>query len=208
MVIFELFILLFKLKKQSEMNVKRIAIMASGSGSNAQKIMEYFADNKDVRVECLLSNIPDAFAIERAKNHGVDTLVFDRKQFYESFFVENFLDERRINLVVLAGFLWLVPEKLVRKFKIINIHPALLPKYGGKNMYGMKVHQSVIDNKEPFSGITIHHVNEKYDDGAIIFQAKCELNESETPESLAKKIHQLEHRYYPEIIEKLLSGTL
>lgn len=190
------------------MNVKRIAIMASGSGSNAQKIMEYFADNKDVRVECLLSNIPDAFAIERAKNHGVDTLVFDRKQFYESFFVENFLDERRINLVVLAGFLWLVPEKLVRKFKIINIHPALLPQYGGKNMYGMKVHQAVIDNNEPFSGITIHHVNEKYDDGAIIFQAKCNLDESETSESLAEKIHQLEHQYYPKIIEKLLSGTL
>lgn len=190
------------------MNVKRIAIMASGSGSNAQKIMEYFADSKDVSVECLLSNNPEAFAVQRAKNQGVDTLVFDRKQFYESFFVENFLDERRINLVVLAGFLWLVPEKLVRKFKIINIHPALLPQYGGKNMYGMKVHQAVIDNKEPFSGITIHHVNEKYDDGTIIFQAKCNLDESETPESLAEKIHQLEHRYYPEIIEKLLSGTL
>jgi phosphoribosylglycinamide formyltransferase 1 len=190
------------------MNVKRIAIIASGSGSNAQKIMEYFADREDVIVECLLSNNPGAFALERARKQAVETLVFDRCQFYESFFVENFLDERRINLVVLAGFLWLVPEKLVRKFKIINIHPALLPQFGGKNMYGMKVHQAVIANKEPISGITIHHVNEKYDDGAIIFQAKCKLSENESPESLAEKIHQLEHQYYPEIIDKLLSGTL
>jgi phosphoribosylglycinamide formyltransferase-1 len=190
------------------MNVKRIAIMASGSGTNAQNIMNYYADREDVKVTCLLSNNPGAFALERAKKQGVDTLVFDRKQFYESFFVENFLDERRINLVVLAGFLWLVPEKLVRKFKIINIHPALLPQYGGKNMYGMKVHQAVIANKEPFSGITIHHVNEKYDDGAIIYQAKCKLNDYETPETLAEKIHQLEHQHYPEIIDKLLSGTL
>jgi len=187
------------------MSVKRIAIMASGSGSNAQKIIDHFADNKDVMVDCLLSNNPDAYALERAKNKGVDTFVFDRFQFYESLFVENFLTERKINLVVLAGFLWLVPEKLVQKFKIINIHPALLPQYGGKNMYGMRVHQSVIENREPFSGITIHHVNEKYDDGAIIFQAKCPLDHTETPESLAEKIHQLEHQFYPLVIEKLLS---
>jgi phosphoribosylglycinamide formyltransferase 1 len=187
------------------MSVKRIAIMASGSGSNAQKIIEYFADNKDVMVDCLLSNNPDAYALERAENMGIDTLVFDRSQFYESVFVENFLTERRINLVVLAGFLWLIPEKLVQKFKIINIHPALLPQYGGKNMYGMRVHRSVIENKEPFSGITIHHVNEKYDDGAIIFQAKCPLDDNDTPESLAEKIHQLEHQYYPLVISRLLS---
>jgi phosphoribosylglycinamide formyltransferase 1 len=187
------------------MSVKRIAIMASGSGSNAQRIIEYFADNKDVMVDCLLSNNPDAYALERAENMGIDTLVFDRSQFYESVFVEKFLTERRINLVVLAGFLWLIPEKLVQKFKIINIHPALLPQYGGKNMYGMRVHRSVIENKEPFSGITIHHVNEKYDDGAIIFQAKCPLDDNDTPESLAEKIHQLEHQYYPPVIARLLS---
>jgi phosphoribosylglycinamide formyltransferase 1 len=175
--------------------------MASGSGSNAQKIIEYFADNKDVMVDCLLSNNPDAYALKRAENMGIDTLVFDRSQFYESVFVENYLTERKINLVVLAGFLWLVPEKLVQKFKIINIHPALLPQYGGKNMYGMRVHRSVIENKEPFSGITIHHVNEKYDDGAIIFQAKCLLDENDTPESLAEKIHQLEHQFYPLVID-------
>jgi phosphoribosylglycinamide formyltransferase 1 len=190
------------------MSVKRIAIMASGSGSNAQRIIEYFADNKDVMVDCLLSNNPDAYALKRAENMGIDTLIFDRSQFYESVFVENFLTERKINLVVLAGFLWLVPEKLVQKFKIINIHPALLPQYGGKNMYGMRVHRSVIENKEPFSGITIHQVNEKYDDGAIIFQAKCLLDENDTPESLAEKIHQLEHQFYPLVIARLLSDDV
>jgi len=186
------------------MEVKRIAIFASGSGSNAQKIFEYFADNKLIKVDCLLSNNPNALALERAKKSGIDTLVFTRQQFYESFFVENFLDERKINLVVLAGFLWLVPEKMVRKFKIINIHPALLPAYGGKNMYGMKVHQAVIDNKETHSGITIHFVNEKYDEGTIIFQAKCDIHETDTPESLAEKIHVLEHKYFPEVIERVL----
>ena len=180
--------------------------MASGSGSNAQKIIEHFADNKGVRVDCVLSNNPNAYALERAKNMGIETLVFDRSQFYESSFVEKFLTKRRINLVVLAGFLWLVPEKLVQKFKIINIHPALLPHYGGKNMYGMRVHRSVIENKESFSGITIHYVNEKYDDGAIIFQAKCPLNDTDTPESLAEKIHKLEHQHYPMVIERLMSG--
>jgi len=205
LALFEQFIQLFKMGDPINMSVKRIAIMASGSGGNAQKIIEYFADKEEVMVDCLLSNNPDAYALERAKNWGIDTLVFDRSQFYDSLFVEKFLTERKINLVVLAGFLWLVPEKLVQKFKIINIHPALLPQYGGKNMYGMRVHRSVIENKEPFSGITIHHVNEKYDDGAIIFQAKCPLDATETPESLAEKIHQLEHQFYPMVIEKLLS---
>ena len=188
------------------MSAQKIAIMASGSGSNAQKIIEYFSDNLNIKVDCLLSNNPRAYALERAKNLGIDTFIFDRHQFYDSLFIENLLLERRINLVVLAGFLWLVPEKLVQRFKIINIHPALLPKYGGKNMYGNRVHQAVIDNKEPFSGITIHYVNEVYDDGKIIFQAECPVDPSDTAESLAEKIHQLEHRYYPEVIGRLLSG--
>ena len=188
------------------MSAQKIAIMASGSGSNAQKIIEYFSDNLNIKVDCLLSNNPRAYALERAKKLGIDTFIFDRHQFYDSLFIENLLLERRINLVVLAGFLWLVPEKLVQKFKIINIHPALLPKYGGKNMYGNRVHQAVIDNKEPFSGITIHYVNEVYDDGKIIFQAECPVDPSDTAESLAEKIHQLEHRYYPEVIGRLLSG--
>ncbi len=186
------------------MDVKRIAIFASGSGSNALKIIEYFAESKIVKVECLLSNNPSAFALERAINMGIDTMIFNRQQFYETFFIENFLQNRQINLVVLAGFLWLVPEKMVQKFKIINIHPALLPQYGGKNMYGMKVHKAIIENKEPYSGITIHRVNEKYDDGEIIFQARCKINQTDTPESLAEKIHVLEHKYYPEVIEKIL----
>ena len=188
------------------MSAQKIAIMASGSGSNAQKIIEYFSDNLNIKVDCLLSNNPRAYALERAKNLGIDTFIFDRHQFYDSLFIENLLLERRINLVVLAGFLWLVPEKLVQRFKIINIPPALLPTYGGKNMYGNRVHQAVIDNKEPFSGITIHYVNEVYDDGKIIFQAECPVDPSDTAESLAEKIHQLEHRYYPEVIGRLLSG--
>ena len=181
-----------------------LAIFASGSGSNAQRIIEYFAENKHVKVVCLLSNNPSAYALERASNMNIETLVFTREQFYETCEVEKFLEIRKINLVVLAGFLWLVPEKMVRKFKIINIHPALLPKYGGKNMYGMRVHEAVIRNREPFSGITIHHVNEKYDEGSIIFQATCPVSENETPESLVLKIHQLEHQFYPKVIEDLL----
>lgn len=187
--------------------VKRIAIMASGSGSNAQKIMEYFKDNEEVVVDCLLSNNPKAYALERAEKMSIETLVFNRSQLYEDQFVKDFLEKRKINLVVLAGFLWLIPEILVQNFKIVNIHPALLPQYGGKNMYGMKVHQTVINNKEPFSGITIHHVNEKYDDGAIIFQATCPVAPDDTPESLAEKIHKLEHEHYSRIISKLLSES-
>lgn len=185
-----------------------LAIFASGSGSNAQRIMEYFAENKHVKVVCLLSNSPAAYALERASRMHVETMVFTRDQFYNTPEVENFLEIRKINLVVLAGFLWLVPEKMVRKFKIINIHPALLPKYGGKNMYGMRVHEAVIRNREAISGITIHHVNERYDEGSIIFQATCPVSESETPESLVLKIHQLEHQYYPKVIEDLLLKQL
>lgn len=190
------------------MEITRLAILASGSGSNAQKIMEYFADNKHVNVDCLLSNNPHALALQRAEKMRVETLVFTRDQLYSTWEVENFLSKRKINLVVLAGFLWLVPEKMVRKFKIINIHPALLPEYGGKNMYGMRVHEAVIRNGEPISGITIHHVNEKYDDGDIIFQTTCPVEKGETPESLAEKIHQLEHQHYPEIIEKIVAGDI
>lgn len=188
------------------MSVKRIAIMASGSGSNAQKIMEYFADNNNVRVECLLSNNPTATALERARKMGVETFTFDRNTFYNTTFVSDLLAKRGVSLIVLAGFLWLVPEILVRSFKIINIHPALLPRYGGKNMYGMNVHRAVIENGDPISGITIHYVNEAYDEGDVIFQAECTVDESDTPETLAEKIHQLEHAYYPKVISRLLES--
>lgn len=178
--------------------------MASGSGTNAQKIIEYFAGHHSMKIDCLLSDKPSAYALERAKNLGVDTIVFDKNSFYNTDEVSALLEKRGIDLIALAGFLLLVPEPMTRKFKIINIHPALLPEYGGKNMYGMRVHAAVIGNKEPFSGITIHHVNEKYDDGAVIFQAKCPVLENDTPESLAVKIHLLEHEHYPRVIEETL----
>lgn len=188
------------------MSVKRIAIMASGSGSNAQKIMEYFADNNNVKVDCLLSNNPEAPALERARKMGVETFVFDRNTFYNTTIVPDLLSKREVSLIVLAGFLWLVPEILVQSFKIINIHPALLPRYGGKNMYGMNVHRAVIQNGDAKSGITIHHVNEAYDEGAVIFQAECLVDETDTPETLAEKIHQLEHAHYPGVIARLLES--
>jgi phosphoribosylglycinamide formyltransferase 1 len=186
------------------MEVKRIAVLASGSGSNAQKIMEYFADNETIKVDCLLSNNPSAYALERATKMNVDTFVITREQFYHSEYVSDLFIRRDISLLVLAGFLWLVPEYLVNSFKIINIHPALLPSYGGKNMYGMNVHRAVIANREKFSGITIHYVNKNYDEGDIIFQAVCEISGSDTPESLAEKVHRLEHEHYPRIIDEIL----
>lgn len=189
------------------MSVKRIAIMASGSGSNAQKIMEYFADNNNVKVDCLLSNNPQAHALDRALKMGVETFTFDRNTFYNTTFVSDLLSKREVSLIVLAGFLWLVPEILVRSFKIINIHPALLPRYGGKNMYGMNVHRAVIESGDSVSGITIHHVNEVYDEGAVIFQAECHVDENDTPETLAEKIHQLEHTHYPRVIAGLLESN-
>ncbi len=188
------------------MSVRRIALFASGSGTNAQKIIEYFHNNPDIQVECLLSNTPKAYALTRAEMRGVETLVFSKSQFYQSSFVKDYLIEKQIDLVVLAGFLWLVPPEIVREFTVINIHPALLPEYGGKNMYGHHVHQAVLDNKEPFSGITIHLVNEKYDEGKILFQATCKVEPDDTPDTLAARIHELEHAHYPPIIEEVVRG--
>ncbi len=186
------------------MTIRHIAIFASGSGTNAQKIMEYFADNQQIKVECLLSNTSKAYALTRAKNFGIDTLIFSREEFYQTSQVLDYLNDRKINLVILAGFLWLIPVNLINMYPVINIHPALLPAYGGKNMYGRIVHQAVIQNKEPFSGITIHYVNEKYDEGAIIFQAKCAVEPDDTPETLAERIHLLEYQYYPAVIEQVI----
>jgi phosphoribosylglycinamide formyltransferase 1 len=186
------------------LTVKNIAIFASGSGTNAQNIIEYFADNQLVRVSCLLSNTPKAYALQRAEKLGVETLVFSRDQLYNSSFITGYLVKKKIDLIVLAGFLWLIPKELIDKFRIINIHPALLPQYGGKNMYGHYVHDAVIQNREKFSGITIHYVNDKYDDGAIIFQEKCSVYPDDTPETLAARIHQLEYEYYPRIVEQVI----
>jgi len=188
------------------MNQKNIAVFASGSGTNAQRIMEYFAGNQHIKVGCLLSNNPNAYALTRAENFGVETFIFDREQFYGTSRVRDYLLEKETSLVVLAGFLWLVPPALVQQFTIVNIHPALLPRYGGKNMYGNHVHQAVLQNHEAFSGITIHYVNEKYDDGSIIFQATCEVDPGDTPETLAAKIHLLEYEHYSVIIEQVINS--
>jgi phosphoribosylglycinamide formyltransferase 1 len=186
--------------------MKRIAIFASGSGTNAQRIIEHFAGNDAVSVSLVLTNKPDAFVLERARKFNVPTHVFDRKRFYETREVLTLLQSENIDLIVLAGFLWLIPQYLIKAFpgRIINIHPALLPDYGGKGMYGEKVHRAVIESGDKKSGITIHFVDELYDHGSIIFQATCDIDRDETPGSLAEKVHKLEHQYYPLIIEQIL----
>lgn len=186
------------------MNKKRIAIFASGSGTNAQNIFEYFYDNEKVAIDSLWANKPDAYALKRAEKYGVDNFVFNRQQFYQTNELLETLRNRKVDLIVLAGFLWLIPDNLIQNFQIINIHPALLPKYGGKGMYGMNVHKAVVENKETESGISVHFVNEKYDEGELIFQAKCPIYENDTPEMVAEKIHLLEYKHFPEIIEKVL----
>jgi len=184
--------------------MKNIAILASGSGTNAQNIIQYFNGHSAIRIDSVWSNRADAFVLERAAKYGIDHGVFSREEFYKSEDFLNQLKSRHIDLVVLAGFLWLVPVNLLREFSIINIHPALLPAYGGKGMYGMKVHEAVIANKEKESGITIHMVDEVYDHGATLLQEKCPVLPGDTPESLAERIHELEYRYFPETIEKFL----
>jgi phosphoribosylglycinamide formyltransferase-1 len=184
----------------------KIAIFASGSGTNAQNIIEYFRTKKTAEVSYVLSNKKDAYVLTRAQNYNIPVRTFDRHEFYETDRILNFLKEKGIGWIILAGFLWLVPENIVDSFtnRIINIHPALLPKFGGKGMYGLKVHKAVLDNKEKETGITIHYVNKKYDEGNIVFQTKCRVYKSDTPESLAQKVHKLEYKFYPEIIEKLI----
>ena len=188
--------------------MKNIAIFASGEGTNAEKILEHFRGNKNIRVAIIMSNCADANVLEKAKKFGVEYFVFGKNDFYESDAVLNKLNSLHLDLIVLAGFLWLIPKKLIESFpkKIINIHPALLPKHGGKGMYGIKVHESVLANKENETGITIHYVNEHFDEGKIIFQAKCEVEKNDTAETLADKVHELEHRHYPRIIEDVISN--
>jgi phosphoribosylglycinamide formyltransferase-1 len=184
-------------------DMPRLAVFASGNGSNAQRIAEYFSGHPSVSVCLVLSNKPDAFVLERAVKLGIPTMVFNRDSFYETGQVLETLRSYRIDYLVLAGFLWLIPQKIISAFpgKILNIHPALLPGFGGKGMYGMKVHQAVIDSGEHESGITIHYVDENYDEGRIIFQAKCPVSEDDTAESLAEKVHELEYRWFAEVIE-------
>ena len=186
--------------------MKRIAIFASGRGSNALKIIEHFEHNSKVEIALIVSNKPTAAVLSLADDRQIPSLVINRQKFYHT---EEFLEDLRaydIQLIVLAGFLWLIPEYLVRHYprRIINIHPALLPKYGGKGMYGSNVHKAVCAAKEKESGITIHFVNEKYDDGAIIFQAKCALDPTDEPAQIAQKVLGLEHKYFAKVIERLL----
>lgn len=186
--------------------MKKIAIFASGSGTNAQNLIEYFSTEKDVTVSLVLSNRPDALVLERARKLSVETFIFDRQLFYETAIVLEKLKSSNIDFIVLAGFLWLVPGYLIDNYpgRIVNIHPALLPAYGGRGMYGSRVHRAVINSGDKESGITIHYVNNAYDEGDIIFQARCSVFENDTPETLAERIHKLEYRHFPEIVNKLV----
>ena len=188
--------------------MKRIAIFASGTGSNARKIVEYFKENEEVSVDLIISNKNKAKVLEMAQSHGIKRLIIDRPYFYKSEEIVSLLKEKKIDLLVLAGFLWLVPKYLVQAFpnKIVNIHPALLPKYGGKGMYGMNVHRAVKEAGEKQSGLTIHFVNENYDEGSYIFKAACQLDGTETPEEIAAKVLKLEHKYFPKVVEKVLNN--
>jgi len=186
--------------------MKRIALFASGTGSNALKIIEYFQEHPQIQCEILLSNKAKAPALEMAAKHGLKTRVLNRTEFYQSDKIVAELKDQSIDLLVLAGFLWLIPENLIAAFpnQIINIHPALLPKYGGKGMYGMNVHRAVAENQETESGITIHYVNAAYDEGAILFQTSCTLSPADTPEMIRSKVLRLEHQHFAPQIEKLL----
>ena len=188
--------------------MKNIAIFASGSGTNAENIIRYFSNEKKANVALVLSNKPQAKVLERAAAFGVDSVFFDRVQFYETGEVLQTLRSRKADLVVLAGFLWLVPLEIIEAYKgrIINIHPALLPLFGGKGMYGERVHKAVIDAGCAESGITIHYVNGQYDAGDIIFQARCPVLPGDDPGALAARVHALEYRYYPEVISDIIDG--
>lgn len=188
--------------------MKNIAIFASGSGTNAQNLIEYFSNEKGAKVTLVLSNRPDAYVLKRAERLSVPSEIFDRDDFYNTGRVFELLENSLIDFIVLAGFLWLVPPNIIERYRgrIVNIHPALLPSYGGKGMYGRKVHEAVISNGESESGITIHLVNEVYDDGDIIFQAKCEIEPGDNPDTLARKIHLLEQMHFPEVVKGVLTS--
>lgn len=185
---------------------KRIAIFASGSGSNAQKIMELFKNNPDAEIAIVLTNNPDAYVLQRADNFEIPTHIFDKREFRETNTIVELLQNLDIDLIVLAGFLWLIPKQLIAAYpgRIINIHPALLPKFGGKGMYGDHVHKAVMDAGESEGGITIHYVDENYDEGEFIYQAKYKIDKNDNLEMIKFKGQQLEHQHYPRIVESIL----
>lgn len=187
--------------------MKKIAIFISGSGSNAENIIQHFSTIKDIEVSMVLSNKADAYGLQRAKNHKIPTFVFTNKEFSGSNKVPLILEENRIDFIVLAGFLCFVPESLTKKYeqRMVNIHPSLLPKHGGKGMYGHKVHQAVVANKEKESGITIHYINEHFDEGEIVFQTRCEVLPTDKAEDVERKVRALEIKHFPKVIEELIS---
>ena len=188
----------------------KLAIFASGSGTNAEEIMRYFQHHEAVEVVLLLSNHAEAFALQRAKKFGVETFVFSKTQFRDSDEVLTWLRQKSVTHLVLAGFMWLVPPNLIQAFPqgIVNIHPSLLPRFGGKGMYGMHVHEAVKAAGETETGITIHQVNEQYDKGRILFQAKCPVLPTDTTQEIAEKVHALEYAHFPKTIEEWLLGKL
>ncbi len=186
--------------------MKRIAILASGSGSNAENIANYFKGSDYAQVTFILANNPEAYVLERAKRLGIEAAVVTKQQFIEADSIIAMLEEREIDFVVLAGFLLLVPQKLISAYpgRIVNIHPALLPKHGGKGMYGDRVHKAVVESGDSESGITIHLIDENYDKGTTFFQAKCPVLPTDTPDDVAAKVHALEYEHFPHVIEEIL----
>ena len=186
--------------------MKNIVLFASGNGSNAEQIINYFKNSESVKIVAIFSNKADAKVLYRAKNHTIPSVVFSKAQLNEGFVLEK-LQQFQPDLIVLAGFLLKFPESILKEYsKVINIHPALLPKYGGKGMYGMNVHQAVLDNSEQETGITIHYVNEHYDEGEFIFQKSVNIEDCKTAEEIALKIHELEHQYFPTVISDVLNS--
>lgn len=190
--------------------MKHIAVFASGTGSNARRILEYFEGHPTVRVSLLLSGRPEAPALAVARSFGVDAEVLDKGRFSTEEILLPLLGSHSVDFIVLAGFMWKIPGFLVQKYqgRMVNIHPALLPKFGGKGMYGKHVHEAVIAAGETESGMTVHWVNEYYDEGAIVLQAHCAVFPGDTPDDLAKRVQTLEHRFYPVIIEYLVTNAL
>lgn len=188
--------------------MKNIVIFASGAGTNAENIIRYFSNGKKAKVVLVLSNKPQAKVLERAAALGIDVFFFDRRQFYETEEVLFILQRRNTDLIVLAGFLWLVPSRILEAYKrrIVNIHPALLPGFGGKGMYGDRVHKAVLDARSTESGITIHFVNEHYDSGDIIFQARCPVLPDDDTDTLASRVHALEYEHYPAVISSIIDS--
>ena len=184
----------------------RIAILASGSGSNAENIFNYFSQREDIQINLIISNKAEAYVLQRAKRLGIPSLFMSKPELGDTDSVLSVFRKYSIDFVVLAGYLLRIPDGLIKTYpnRIINIHPALLPKFGGKGMYGEKVHRTVVESGERESGITIHYVNENYDEGSIVFQAKCPVLEEDTPDEVAKRVHELEYKHYPSVIDQII----